>query len=136
MSEFKVGTRVECKAFGKGTVIGYIDETDTSYYIKVRFDNKRTVNCSKDGYIEFTKNCPPYTVKAITEECKTDKINPNYYKGNIECIEAIKASMTCEEHRGFLTGHEIHMAIQREGRCCRFTKGRVVSRQTCKRTVS
>ena len=34
MSEFKIGTRVECKAFGKGTVIGY-DETDTSYYIKV-----------------------------------------------------------------------------------------------------
>lgn len=103
MSEFKIGTRVECKAFGKGTVIGY-DETDMSYYIKVRFDNRRTVNCSKDGYIEFTKNCPPYTVKAITEECKTDKINPNYYKGNIECIEAIKASMTCEEYRGFLKG--------------------------------
>lgn len=50
MSEFKIGTRVECKAFGKGTVIGYIDETDTSYYIKVRFDNKRTVNCSKRVY--------------------------------------------------------------------------------------
>lgn len=71
-------------------------------------------------------------------ECKTDKINPNYYKGSIECIEAIKASMTCEEYRGFFerTGHEIHMAIQREGRCCRFTKGRVVSRQARKRTVS
>ena len=103
MSELKIGTRVECKAFGKGTVVEYID-TDTSYYIKVQFDNGKNVNCSKDGYIEFTKNCPPYTVKAITEECKTDKINPNYYKGNIECIEAIKASMTCEEYRGFLKG--------------------------------
>lgn len=104
MSEFKIGTRVECKAFGKGTVIGYIDETDTSYYIKVQFDNGKNVNCSKEGYIEFTKNCPPYTVKAITEKAKADKINPNYYKGNIECIEAIKASMTSEEYRGFLKG--------------------------------
>lgn len=37
-------------------------------------------------------------------ESKIDKINPNYYKGNIECIEAIKASMTSEEYRGFLKG--------------------------------
>ena len=30
-------------------------------------------------------------------ESKIDKINPNYYKGNIECIEAIKASMTLDK---------------------------------------
>ena len=103
MSEFKIGTRVECKAFGKGTVIGY-EDTDSSCYIKVRFDNGKNANCSKNGDMEFRTNRPSYAIRAITEECKTDKINPNYYKGNIECIEAIKASMTCEEYRGFLKG--------------------------------
>lgn len=31
--------------------------------------------------------------------------NPDHYKGAIECIEAIRASMTAEEYRGYLKGN-------------------------------
>ena len=34
-----------------------------------------------------------------------DKINPNHYKGDIECIDAIKASMTKEAFIGYLKGN-------------------------------
>jgi hypothetical protein len=35
-----------------------------------------------------------------------DKINPNYYKeGDIECIDAIKASMSLEAFKGYLKGN-------------------------------
>ena len=35
----------------------------------------------------------------------TDAINPNHYKrGDIECIDAIRACMTPEEFRGFCKG--------------------------------
>ena len=35
-----------------------------------------------------------------------DTVNPNHYRfGGIECIDAIKASMTTEEFRGFLKGN-------------------------------
>jgi len=33
-----------------------------------------------------------------------DKINPDHYKGDIECIDAIKASMKEEEYLGYLKG--------------------------------
>jgi len=33
-----------------------------------------------------------------------DKINPDHYKGDIECIDAIKASMSKEEFLGYLKG--------------------------------
>ena len=37
-----------------------------------------------------------------------DNINPDHYKsGEIECIEAIKASMTREEFLGYLKGNSI-----------------------------
>lgn len=36
----------------------------------------------------------------------TDKINPEHYKaGGIECIEAIKASMSADEFAGYLKGN-------------------------------
>lgn len=34
-----------------------------------------------------------------------DKINPNHYKGEIECIDAIKSSMTTEAFNGYLKGN-------------------------------
>lgn len=34
-----------------------------------------------------------------------DKINPNHYKGEIECIDAIKSSMTTEAFHGYLKGN-------------------------------
>jgi len=34
-----------------------------------------------------------------------DKINPNHYKGEIECIDAIKSSMTIEAFNGYLKGN-------------------------------
>lgn len=34
-----------------------------------------------------------------------DKINPNHYKGEIECIDAIKSSMTREAFNGYLKGN-------------------------------
>jgi hypothetical protein len=36
-----------------------------------------------------------------------DKINPNHYKGDIECIDAIKASMSKEAFMGNLKGNII-----------------------------
>lgn len=37
-----------------------------------------------------------------------EKVNPKYYHlGKIECIDAIKASMTPEEFKGFLKGNVI-----------------------------
>lgn len=34
-----------------------------------------------------------------------DEINPDYYKGKIECIDAIAASLSGESFRGFLKGN-------------------------------
>lgn len=37
-----------------------------------------------------------------------DKVNPTHYKqGSVECIEAIKASMTHEEFIGYLKGNSM-----------------------------
>lgn len=37
-----------------------------------------------------------------------EKVNPKYYRrGKIECIDAIKASMTPDEFKGFLKGNVI-----------------------------
>jgi len=33
-----------------------------------------------------------------------DAINPNHYRDNIECIDAIRAQLTDEEWRGYLRG--------------------------------
>lgn len=38
----------------------------------------------------------------------TDAINPDHYKqGGIECIDAMKASMTAEQFQGYLKGQVI-----------------------------
>ena len=34
-----------------------------------------------------------------------NNINPSHYKGEIECIEAIKASMSKENFKGYLRGN-------------------------------
>lgn len=34
-----------------------------------------------------------------------ENISPNHYKGEIECIEAIKASMSQEAFKGYLKGN-------------------------------
>tara|TARA_R110002126_G_scaffold119519_1_gene260518 strand:- start:23 stop:289 length:267 start_codon:yes stop_codon:yes gene_type:complete len=34
-----------------------------------------------------------------------DNINPDHYKGSIECIDAIEASMTKEAFRGYCKGN-------------------------------
>lgn len=34
----------------------------------------------------------------------SDSINPSHYKGDIECIDAIKSSMTEEQFKGYLKG--------------------------------
>lgn len=34
-----------------------------------------------------------------------DKINPSHYKGDIECIDAIKSTMTKEAFKGYLKGN-------------------------------
>ena len=34
-----------------------------------------------------------------------NSINPSHYKGEIECIEAIKASMSKENFKGYLRGN-------------------------------
>lgn len=35
----------------------------------------------------------------------TDPINPDHYKGDVECIDAIKASMSPEAFKGYLKGN-------------------------------
>lgn len=36
----------------------------------------------------------------------SDAINPDHYKGQgVECIDAIKASMSCDEFLGYLRGN-------------------------------
>jgi hypothetical protein len=35
----------------------------------------------------------------------SNNTNPSHYKGNIECIEAIKASMSVSEFKGYLKGN-------------------------------
>ena len=43
-----------------------------------------------------------------SKEKKMDAVNPSHYKkGEIECIDAIKAALTPEEWRGFLKGTAI-----------------------------
>lgn len=35
----------------------------------------------------------------------SDNINPSHYKGEVECIDAIKASMSLEAFKGYLKGN-------------------------------
>jgi hypothetical protein len=35
----------------------------------------------------------------------SNNTSPSHYKGNIECIEAIKASMSVSEFKGYLKGN-------------------------------
>ena len=55
---------------------------------------KKDIDLVEDIYI-------PYTIT------HTDSINPSYYKGDIECIDAIKASMSLEAFKGYLKGNII-----------------------------
>lgn len=34
----------------------------------------------------------------------SDAINPSHYKGEVECIDAIRSALTPDEWRGFLKG--------------------------------
>lgn len=50
-----------------------------------------------------------YNGKCLSWVGKEDKdnINPDHYQGEIECIDAIKASMPAEQYRGYLKGNII-----------------------------
>ena len=58
--------------------------------------------------IEPKTGLEPWIEGAMREahEVETDAINPNHYKaGNVECIEAIQASLTAEAFAGYLKGN-------------------------------
>lgn len=44
------------------------------------------------------------TWEAYLRKCMVDNVNPSHYKGSIECIDALRASMTTEAFRGLLKG--------------------------------
>jgi hypothetical protein len=46
-----------------------------------------------------------YVGKLIIDMGNDNVNKPNHYKGEIECIDAIKSSMTIEEVKGFLKGN-------------------------------
>ena len=79
--------------------------------------------CPNDyGYARDPKYCDPFTekcercwdreVEEIEKEEGTDNVNNpvHYTQGEIECIDAIKASMSAEAFRGFLKGNVIKYA--------------------------
>jgi len=37
----------------------------------------------------------------------TDPVNPSHYKGDVECIDALRAALTPEEFQGYLKGTAI-----------------------------
>jgi hypothetical protein len=55
--------------------------------------NQRCMTCNND--------CLHYRPK------QKDAINPSHYQGEIECIDAIKASMPAEQYKGYLKGNII-----------------------------
>ncbi len=50
--------------------------------------------------IAHNRNCQSFSLIL-------DKINPAHYQGEIECIDAIRASMPAEQYRGYLKGNII-----------------------------
>ena len=58
--------------------------------------------------IEFATPDLGEDVKPVTKAGKDMVKNPEHYKtGEIECIDAIRASLTTEEYRGYLKGNII-----------------------------
>jgi len=70
-------------------------------------DNRESVrNISvKTGINSIPPPCTGYDEgKPIEPKYHKDLINPEHYKGEIECIDAIKSSMTDEQFIGYLKG--------------------------------
>ena len=55
-----------------------------------------------------------------------DAVNPDHYKGEIEAIDAIKASMTQDQFNGYLKGNSIKYLWRWE------KKGKVTDLYKCK----
>ena len=55
----------------------------------------------------------------------SDPVNPEHYKlGDIECIAAIRASMSTEAFKGYLKGNNL---FQREADYCALEKRQILS---------
>ena len=69
-----------------------IDESLMRVYIELADEE-----AEEEDLLEFSQ---------AEEDEKDDAINPNHYKaGNVECIEAIQASLTAEAFAGYLKGN-------------------------------
>ena len=77
-------------------------------------NGKGTVSqASRVDALEEVSDCPggvcpvPWAIKEETPVVQPDEVNhpPHYTDGGIECIEAIEASLTPEEFRGYCKGN-------------------------------
>jgi len=54
---------------------------------------------------DFGKFPTPHNINEMGVPSCSDPINPDHYKGDVECIDAIKASMSPEAFKGYLKGN-------------------------------
>jgi hypothetical protein len=96
------GYTTDARAETRGTTSSQHDNGDGTVQEKTWFEPVGiTLEC-KDGV------CPvPWAIKEETPVVQPDEVNhpPHYTDGGIECIEAIEASLTPEEFRGYCKGN-------------------------------
>ena len=73
-------------------------------YMK-RLNSKYVYNSTEDYGKEVTNDAGDFADCWESKEVDMVKQPPHYNYGNIECIEAIKESMTLEAYRGYLKGN-------------------------------
>lgn len=111
LSTLKVGDTVKFRNGSSKTVskVKKLEESDYDYFVYCYgFDSTFT----KDGFFSAEKIKDSFDIVEIipNEQPKSDDAvnHPSHYtSGGIECIAAIKASMSAEEYRGYLKGNVI-----------------------------
>lgn len=97
------------KMFGVGCIYFYKDKSPDSSYGAVFIDNKwqRCQFNKNNQAILWQRHTQPEELPFIDDEPKVDNVNhPSHYtQGDIECIDAIKASMSHEAYCGYLKGN-------------------------------
>lgn len=76
------------------------------------FNGKKYAICYEDNFTQVPEQDLDEILEVINKEQEPDNVNhPSHYtSGEIECIDAIKASMSAEAFRGFLKGNVIKYA--------------------------
>lgn len=109
LRELKVGDKVNFRN-GRSKKVNKVEKLEESDYDYFVYCYGFSSTFTKDGFFRADKAESKYDIVEIIHHGQPksdDAVNhPSHYtSGGIECIAAIKASMSAEEYRGYLKGN-------------------------------